>query len=160
MFHVCSEAGFALVEEIWVNVEEGAQRTGYNIDHVRRLARESLRLPEKERLMRVRKENRAYEIWLPDLINYIERRIPYTTDDLDLDSVEQIWVNTAEAAEYTGYNRGHLSLLGMQMWNKPENEREIKTKKRSSGYEMWLPDLVVYTNKIGRGPQGKRKIPT
>jgi hypothetical protein len=75
---VRSEAGFLLVEEIWVNVEEGAQRTGYNIDHVRRLARENLRLPEDERLMRVRKETRAYEIWLPDLINYVERRIPHS----------------------------------------------------------------------------------
>jgi hypothetical protein len=157
---ISREAVFALVEEIWVNVEQGAERTGYNVDHIRRLARENMRLPEDERLMRVRKENRAYEIWLPDLINYVERRIPYTVDDLDLDSVEKIWVNTAEAAEYTGYNRGHLSLLGMQMWEKPESEREIKTKKRTSGYEMWLPDLVVYTHKIGRGPQKKRKIST
>jgi hypothetical protein len=77
---------------------------------------------------------------------------------LDLESVEKIWVNTAEAAEITGYNRGHLSLLAMQMLEKPENEREIKTKRRSSGYEMWLPDLVIYTHKIGRGPQRKRKI--
>jgi len=149
-----------LVEEIWVKVDDGAQRTGHHIDHVRRLARESWRMPEAERRVRVRKDGRAYEIWLPDLINYVVKGIPATMQNLDLSSIEQTWVNTAEAAEATGYNRDYLSTLALRMSQKPENEREIKTKRRANGYEMWLPDLIVYTYKVKHGPQGKRKSVT
>ena len=147
-----------LVEEIWITVREGTRRTGFHLDYMRRLARENLRLPENERSLRVRMKDRAYEIWLPDLINYVEKRIPASMQHLDLSSVEQIWVNTTEGAEATGYQRGYLSMVALRMSQKPENEREIRIKRRANGYEMWLPDLVIYTNKIGRGPQGKRKI--
>jgi hypothetical protein len=146
-----------LVEEIWVKVDEGAQRTGRHIDHVRRLARDNIRLPEEKRLVRVRKEGKAYEVWLPDLVNYIEKRVPATMRNLDLSSIEQTWVNTTEAAEATGYNRDYLSTLALRMFQKPEDEREIKTKKRANGYEMWLPDLIAYTHRVKHGPQGKRK---
>src|SRR5262249_53587835 len=145
---VSREAGFALVEEIWINVEQGAERTGYHLDHVRRLARESLRMPENERLIKVRREGHAYEIWLPDLINYVEKRIPASLENLDLSSVEQIWVNTSEAAEATDYSRGYLSMLALKMYQKPESEREIRTKRRANGYEMWLPDLIAYTHRV------------
>jgi len=145
-----------LVEAIWVKVDEGAQRTGRHIDHVRRLARENIRLPEAERLLKVRKEGKAYEIWLPDLVNYIERRVPATMEQLDLSDVAQEWVSSTEAAEIFGYHRSYLSHLAMQMAETPEDEREIRIKKRPHGTEMWLPDLTVYVNKIGRGPKKRR----
>lgn len=138
-----------LVEEIWVNVEEGAQRTGYNIDYVRRLARKNLRLPEEERSLRVRRDIHAYAIWLPDLINYFEK----IDNSHSENPSEEIWVNTTEAAEATGYNRDYLSQLAAKMWNKPEDEREIKTKKRGGNYEMWLPDLRLHQRKGRRGPR-------
>lgn len=146
-----------LVEEIWVKVDEGAERTGHHVDHVRRLARENMRLPEDERLLRVRKEGKAYEIWLPDLVNYVDKRIPVTMKELDLSTVEETWVNAAEAAEITGYHRTYISHLGMQMARTPENEREIRIKQRATGRELWLPDLMVYVSKVGRGP--KKRLP-
>jgi hypothetical protein len=60
-----------LSEEIWVSTGEGAQITGYHRDHVQKLARDNWKLPEQERLIRIRKRARGYDIWLPDLVNYI-----------------------------------------------------------------------------------------
>jgi hypothetical protein len=149
-----------LAEEIWVNVARATQITGYNLDHVRRLARENWRLPENQRRIRVRKDDHAYEIWLPDLIDYIERRTPAFIPAIDLSWVEKIWVNTSEGAEITGYSRGYLSTLASQIWNKPEDEREIRIKKRLGGhYELWLPDLIAHTYKYGHGPQKSENKP-
>jgi hypothetical protein len=146
-----------LVENIWVKVDEGAERTGHHVDHVRRLARENMRLPEDERLLRVRKEGKAYEIWLPDLVNYVDKRIPVTMNHVELSKVEETWVNAAEASEITGYHRTYISQLAMHMARTPENEREIRIKQRATGRELWLPDLMVYVSKVGRGP--KKRLP-
>ncbi|HEX2619653.1 MAG TPA: hypothetical protein VHL11_05890 [Phototrophicaceae bacterium] len=70
------------------------------------------------------------------------------------------WVNVTEAAEITGYHRAYVQQLVSRLWKKPEEEREIKMVKRSSGYEIWLPDLLEYKKKPMRGPQPKRKSPT
>jgi len=72
--------------------------------------------------------------------------------------VEEIWVNTREGAEKTGYNRQYVKLLAMKIWRQPENERPIQMRKRSNGFELWLPDLMTYVNLPGRGPQRKRTI--
>ena len=61
-----------LTEETWVNTIEGAELTGYHEDHIRELARNNYRLPEDKRLIKVRKRSNRYDIWLPDLINYIK----------------------------------------------------------------------------------------
>jgi hypothetical protein len=142
-----------LAEEIWVNVARATQITGYNLDHIRRLARENWRLPENRRRIHVRKDDHAYAIWLPDLVNYIERRLPPLMQDVDLSSVEETWVNASEGAEITGYHQDYLSTLATQMLEKPENEREIRVKKRSTGSEMWLPDLMAYRYRVGHGPR-------
>jgi hypothetical protein len=146
-----------LAEEIWVSVAQATQITGYNLDHIRRLARESWRLPEDQRRIRVRKDDHAYAIWLPDLANYIERRIPPALPNIDLSHIEETWVSSTEAAEITGYNRGYLSNLVMEMSGKSENEREIRIKKRPHGTEMWLPDLMAYRYRVGRGPKKRSK---
>ena len=61
------------IEEIWVSTGEGAEITGYNRDHVQKLARDNWKLPEDQRLIRrIRKRKWGYDIWLPDLVAYIE----------------------------------------------------------------------------------------
>lgn len=62
-----------VAEKIWVSTGEGADITGYHRDHLQKLARDNWKLPENERLIRrIRKRARGYDIWLPDLIAYIE----------------------------------------------------------------------------------------
>jgi hypothetical protein len=146
------------IEEIWVNVAEGAEKTGYHPDHVRRLARENSRLPEAERFIRIRKDSHGYAIWLPDLMNHLEKGVQSWTDASDHDLTEETWVNTAEAAEITGYNRQYLMKLAQRVWQQPEEDRLIKIRRRY-GYEMWLPDLTAYMKnvRLGRPPKGSPK---
>jgi hypothetical protein len=59
-------------QEIWVMTIEGAELTGYSREYLEQLARKNLKMPEEERLIRVRLRVRRYEIWLPDLLRYIE----------------------------------------------------------------------------------------
>lgn len=61
-------------EETWVNTVEGAEITGYHPDHVRELARNNWKLPEDKRHIRVRKRANRYDIWLPDLIQYLNNQ--------------------------------------------------------------------------------------
>lgn len=70
---------------------------------------------------------------------------------------QDIWVSITEGAEQIGYNREYIKKLLIRVAKQPEDEREIKLRKRSFGYELWLPDLLAYVQKPGRGPQRKRK---
>ena len=79
--------------------------------------------------------------------------------DPQTEKIEEIWVNTAEATEITAYNYHSVRKLIQRFANQPEDEREVKMRRRSTGWEMWLPDLMKYLDKPGRGPQPKRKIP-
>lgn len=72
---------------------------------------------------------------------------------IDDSRIEETWVNVTEGAEITGYNRGYVVKLAKVIWDQPEAEREIRLRKRSNGYELWLPDLVRYAQK--RGPYVK-----
>jgi hypothetical protein len=74
------------------------------------------------------------------------------TSDL---SVEEIWVNVTEGAELTGYNTDYVRGLARNNWKLAEADRLIKIRKRSHGYDIWLPDLMRYRAEVGRGPQGK-----
>jgi hypothetical protein len=72
--------------------------------------------------------------------------------------VEEIWVNLNEGAQATGYNHQYVQRLAIKMSKKPEAEREIRLRWRTSYWEMWLPDLITYINsKSERGPRKKRK---
>ncbi len=134
---------------------------GYHIDHMRRVARTNWHLPEAERHIRIRKNGTAYELWLPDVMRYLKNE---NGDDsppaLDPASVDQTWVNVREGAEITRYSRSHLKAIMMKVWRMPEDERPIQVRKRSNGFDIWLPDLVAYLNEHGHGPQRKRKITT
>ena len=70
-------------------------------------------------------------------------------------SVEEIWVNVTEGAEISGYNPNHVRLLARNNWRLSEAERFIKIRKRSHGYDIWLPDLMKYKAEVGRGPHEK-----
>lgn len=59
-------------QEIWVITPEGAEITGYSREYLEQLARKHSRLSEDERLIKVRKRANRYEIWLPDLLRYIQ----------------------------------------------------------------------------------------
>lgn len=145
-----------VVEEVWVNVAEGAEKTGYHLDHVRRLARENWRLPEAERSIRIRKDSREYAIWLPDLINYIKRVPLFAGLASNPELVEEIWVNTGEGSDITGYNVDYLRQIAVKMWRQAEDERSIKVRNRAGRYELWLPDLIAYIEAARHGPLPKR----
>lgn len=60
-------------QEIWVLAREAAELTGYSARYLGQLAQKNSILPEDERDMKVRKRAGIfYEIWLPDLLNYID----------------------------------------------------------------------------------------
>ena len=63
----------SVAEEIWVSTGEGAEITGYNMDYLRQIAYRMLQQPENERPIKIRSRARRYELWLPDLIAYIEQ---------------------------------------------------------------------------------------
>lgn len=59
-------------QEIWVTTTEGRELTGYNRQYVEKLANKNWRLPEAERLIKLRKRSGRFELWLPDLLRYID----------------------------------------------------------------------------------------
>jgi len=61
------------VQEIWVNVTEAAQMTGYSRDRVQRLASNNWNLPEESREIQLRRHTNGYMIWLPSLIEYSKK---------------------------------------------------------------------------------------
>ena len=66
---------------------------------------------------------------------------------------QEIWVIAREAAEFTGYSTRYLGQLAQKNSLRPEDERDIKVRKRAGiFYEIWLPDLVRYIDEIGYGP--------
>lgn len=69
---------------------------------------------------------------------------------------DEVWVNTPEANQITGYYRDHLQRLARNNWNLPENERLIRVRKRANRYELWLPDLVNYIKNYGAGPNNRK----
>jgi hypothetical protein len=144
----------SVIEEIWVSVAEGAEKTGFHPDHVRRLARENSRLPEDQRFIRFRKDSHGYAIWLPDLMSYVKRTNLLSKSDIDHQMAEEAWVTTTEAAQLTSYNRNYLIRLSQKISRQPEAERQIKIRRRN-GYELWLPDLVAYIEHFGHGPHAK-----
>ncbi len=65
----------------------------------------------------------------------------------------EIWVMTREGAELTGYSSEYIEKLAHKNLRLPEDERQIKVRKRSGFfYELWLPDLLRYRDEIGYGP--------
>jgi hypothetical protein len=58
-------------QETWVMMTEGAELTGYNSRYLGQLAKKNLLLSEDERDIKVRKRSGRLELWLPDLLRYI-----------------------------------------------------------------------------------------
>jgi hypothetical protein len=60
-------------QEIWVTTNEAEGLTGYNHQYIKKLANKNSKLPDDERLIKVRmRSGRFYELWLPDLLRYID----------------------------------------------------------------------------------------
>ncbi len=59
-------------QEIWVTTPEGAELTGYSREYLEKMANKNWRLPEDERLIKVRSRSKRYELWLPDVLRYID----------------------------------------------------------------------------------------
>jgi hypothetical protein len=59
-------------QQTWVMTTEAAAITGYNALYLQKMARKNLGLPENEQLFKVRMRSNRYEIWLPDLLRYID----------------------------------------------------------------------------------------
>lgn len=58
-------------ESIWVSTTEGAQITGYNPRYLQKLAYRFWKMPEADRLIKIRNRSGRYELWLPDLMTYM-----------------------------------------------------------------------------------------
>ena len=59
-------------QEIWVMTTEGAELTGYSREYLEQLARKNFRLSDDERNIKIRMRVKRYELWLPDLLRYID----------------------------------------------------------------------------------------
>jgi hypothetical protein len=75
--------------------------------------------------------------------------------EAEIKQLEEIWVDLYEAAERTGYSIDGMRKVAQRMSRQPENEREIKMRKRTSRWEMWLPDLLTYIERPFRGARKK-----
>ncbi len=84
--------------------------------------------------------------------------MPYSMTEQTPTVIEEIWVNTSEATELTGYFHTHVRKLARDNWALPEEQRAIRIRRRAGRYDIWLPDLVKYMKERGTGPQpGKHK---
>lgn len=61
------------IDEIWVSITEAAEKTGYNPYTLRKLAWSVSKKPEDEREFKMRQRSYGWELWLPDLLAYIEK---------------------------------------------------------------------------------------
>jgi hypothetical protein len=77
-----------------------------------------------------------------------------------VETTEETWVNTIEGAEITGYNPDYVRELARNNWKLPEEQRLIRVRKRANRYDIWLPDLIRYTNTQGLGPYSRIKSDT
>jgi len=68
--------GVIKVQEIWVSTTEAAKITGYNSRYLQQLAQQIFNQPEENRAVKVRNRSRRYEVWLPDLMAYINESGP------------------------------------------------------------------------------------
>ena len=60
-------------QQVWVTTNEAEELTGYNRQYLKKLAHKNAKLPEDERVIKVRKRSGLfYELWLPDLLRYIQ----------------------------------------------------------------------------------------
>ena len=69
-----SDKEFEKIEpkEIWVDVFEAAEMTGYSVDALRKVIARIKNLPEEEREIAMRKRTNRWELWLPDILTYLK----------------------------------------------------------------------------------------
>lgn len=80
------------------------------------------------------------------------------SDEQLIDTVsEDAWVTVTEAMGIIDYSRDGLVYIIRRNSKKPEAERDVRIRKRSHAWEIWLPDLISLLDKPGHGPYSKRK---
>lgn len=77
------------------------------------------------------------------------------SDEPLVELAEEVWVTIPEAVLLFGYDRTTLSRLARDMAKKPEDQREIRIRRRLKLWELWLPDLFIWVVKYG--PRTRRK---
>jgi hypothetical protein len=138
-------------EQIWVTVKEAAELTGYSPGWMTKWVRDMFALPENERTIQVRQEANRYQLWLPDLMEFVAT---YAAGRVNTQA-EEMWVNTSEAAEFTGYYFDYIQKMARNNWRMEEDQRIIRVRRRAGRYDIWLPDLVKYISEHGHGPYQK-----
>ncbi len=75
--------------------------------------------------------------------------------DMEQEKVEsqEIWVNTAEGEEITGYDQGYLRKLAHKISRQPEEKKTMRVRNRAGRYELWLPDLLEYMQDHRHSPR-------
>jgi hypothetical protein len=63
-----------MTEEIWVNLNEAAQVSRYSHPYIQQLVKKISKKPEAEREIRLRWRASYWEVWLPDLMTYINSK--------------------------------------------------------------------------------------
>ena len=77
--------------------------------------------------------------------------MPMADQELEKIDSPEIWVDLYEGAEITGYSVVGLRKVVRRMIELPEAEREVKVRKRTGRWELWLPNLLAYVNQPNRG---------
>ena len=90
-------------------------------------------------------------------IAYLDRIEQRHSMAIEIAPDQEIWVITGEGADLTGYNKRYVGQLAQKNALLPEDERDIKVRKRGGRYELWLPDLLRYIDEIGYGPHQDKK---
>jgi hypothetical protein len=81
--------------------------------------------------------------------------MPMSDAELEKLDSQEIWVVLYEAAELTGYSIDGVRRVANRIGKLPEEERPIRMRKRSSRWELWLPDLLAYMDQNNHGPHRK-----
>jgi hypothetical protein len=80
--------------------------------------------------------------------------------DAEMDKVEEIWVNTAEGSEITGYDQQYLQKLALKISRQPEEKKAIRVRTRAGRHELWLPDLLEYMQDHRHSPRNPKQNPS
>ena len=67
-----SDEEVKVAEEIWVNLSEATEITGYNYNSLRKVIWQMAQEPEEQRSIKIKKRSNAWELWLPDLMNFMQ----------------------------------------------------------------------------------------
>jgi hypothetical protein len=148
-------------EEIWVTTTEASEITGYDVGYLQKLANKLWKQPEGQRVIKLRSRSRRYELWLPDLVEYMTKygTGPYQKADKPLDKIQKIRYSLRQAKS-TGRgasNSAALDKMPSQEANAEENWVNVTEGGRLSGYNRSHVQKLAREN--WAKPEAERFIP-